>query len=84
MSNILTVNGINYSLNKCKTLLENLEEHDLKIEFHCRDGFCGACRAHLIKGEIKYTNEPIASLRQGEILTCCSKTNNDITLVINQ
>lgn len=84
MSNILTVNGIKYPLIKNKTLLENLEAHHFNVEFHCRDGFCGACRAHLIQGKIKYTNTPIASLRQGEILTCCSKTNNDITLLFNQ
>ena len=82
MNKILTVNGIKYKLYTDKTLLENLEKHALKMEFHCRDGFCGACRAKLISGEIKQINKPIASHRTGDILTCCSKANDDIVLVI--
>lgn len=82
MSKILTVNGIKYGLHTDNTLLENLEKHSLKMEFHCRDGFCGACRAQLVKGQVKYINTPIASRRKEEILTCCSKANDDITLVI--
>lgn len=82
MSKTLTVNGTEYPLNQDKTVLENLEAHALKMEFHCRDGFCGACRAQLIKGQIKQINTPIASFRKGDILTCCSKADDDITLVI--
>lgn len=82
MNKTLTVNGTEYPLNRDKTVLENLEAHALNIEFHCRDGFCGACRAQLISGEIKQINTPIASHRKEDILTCCSKADDDITLVI--
>jgi len=80
MSNILTVNGINYPLDTQKTLLENLESQAIKVEFHCRDGHCGACKCTLLVGEVNYTTYPMAYLRDGEVLTCCSKAAHSITL----
>ena len=80
MANIITVNGIDYPLDTEKTLLENLEAQAVEQPFHCRDGHCGVCRCLLLSGEAQYTQPPIAYLRDGEILTCCSKTKNDIEL----
>ena len=65
------------------TVLEFLETQDIEVHFHCRDGFCGACRVKLNQGEIHYPQgEPLAFVRPGEILTCCciAKTDIDITL----
>lgn len=76
----LTINGIEYPLNTDMTLLENLERHSIKVEFHCRDGHCGACRCKLIKGRAEYSNFPLAYCRDGEILICCSTSKNDIEL----
>lgn len=76
----ITVDGIEYSLNTDKTLLENLELHSVNIEFHCRDGHCGACRCRLISGQAEYINFPLAYCRDGEVLTCCSTSKNNIEL----
>ncbi|WP_019616290.1 2Fe-2S iron-sulfur cluster-binding protein, partial [Psychromonas ossibalaenae] len=54
MSAKLTVDGIEYPLDTEKTLLENLESQAVKMEFHCRDGHCGACRCLLISGQAEY------------------------------
>ncbi|MEH6453963.1 MAG: class I ribonucleotide reductase maintenance protein YfaE [Psychromonas sp.] len=82
MSAILTVDGIEYPLDTKKTLLENLEAQAIKVDFNCRDGHCGVCRCLLVKGEAEYINYPMAYLRDGEILLCCSSAKNNIEIAI--
>ncbi|WP_089152989.1 class I ribonucleotide reductase maintenance protein YfaE [Thalassotalea crassostreae] len=64
-----------------KTTLEYLEANNIEIHYHCRDGFCGACRVTLNKGEVEYINgEPLAFIREDEILPCCSVPTTDIDI----
>jgi ferredoxin len=66
-----------------QTLLECLENNDVKIDYHCRDGFCGACRVTLTAGEINYPKgEPLAFVGENEILPCCCVPVTDIKLKI--
>ncbi|MEW6991747.1 class I ribonucleotide reductase maintenance protein YfaE [Colwelliaceae bacterium 6441] len=66
-----------------KTLLNNLETNDVEVHYHCRDGFCGACRVVLVDGNITYPNgEPLAFIGENEILPCCCVPTSDITLKI--
>ncbi|MFT5294541.1 MAG: ferredoxin [Colwellia sp.] len=66
-----------------KNLLECLEGANVEVHYHCRDGFCGACRVTLVEGEIYYPNgEPLAFIGDGEILTCCCIPKSDIKLLI--
>jgi len=78
----ITVNGkvAEFSSEQHKTLLEALEQQGFEPHYHCRDGFCGACRCKLVSGSVDYTVEPIAFIHQGEILTCCSIPKNEIEL----
>ena len=55
-----------------KTLLDALQNNGVEMLYHCREGFCGACRCKLKGGSVTYLNEPLAYVRKGEILTCCS------------
>lgn len=64
-------------------LLEALEEHGINVNYHCREGFCGACRCKLKKGNTAYNEEPLAFVRKGEILLCCSQPTNDIEIDID-
>ncbi|GLS89786.1 (Fe-S)-binding protein [Psychromonas marina] len=80
MTKTLTINGKIYPLDTKKTLLENLESQAIKIEFHCRDGHCGACRCKLLSGKVNYISYPMAYIREDDILTCCSKSQNNIKL----
>lgn len=67
-----------------KTLLNNLEKNDVEVHYHCRDGFCGACRVTLAKGQISYPNgEPLAFVGENEILPCCCVPASDISLIID-
>jgi len=81
----VTVQGktINFSESK-QTLLECLEQADVEVHYHCRDGFCGACRVTLIAGEINYPKgEPLAFVGDNEILPCCCIPVTDISLDID-
>ena len=60
------------------TLLETLEQHEIEIQYHCREGFCGACRSKLICGEVKYTTDPLAFIDDDEILPCCCIPTSNI------
>ena len=55
-----------------RTLLDSLQKNGVEMLYHCREGFCGACRCKLTTGSVTYLNEPLAFVRKGEILTCCS------------
>ena len=62
------------------SLLTFLEKNKIQTQFHCREGFCGACRAKLCQGSVVYRHEPLAFIRDGEILLCCSTPEGDIAI----
>ncbi|GAC12881.1 class I ribonucleotide reductase maintenance protein YfaE [Aliiglaciecola lipolytica] len=62
------------------TILESLEKHQIEVHYHCREGFCGACRSKLICGEIDYTTDPLAYIDDDEFLPCCSVALGDIKI----
>lgn len=65
---------------KDQTLLENLEAHKVEVHFHCREGFCGACRTKLIEGQVEYITDPLAYIDDDEILPCCCKAKSDLKI----
>ena len=67
-------------LEQDKNILNSLDRADIESHYHCRDGFCGACRCKLLKGKVAYPIEPIAYVNEGDILTCCSVPLTDIEL----
>ena len=64
------------------TLLNALERKQFQVNFQCREGYCGACRCKLLEGEVKYLHEPLAFVRRGEFLPCCSVPLTDIQIAI--
>ena len=66
-----------------QTILTCLENANIEVHFHCRDGFCGACRVTLLSGEINYPKgEPLAFIGDAEILPCCCVPVTNISLLI--
>ncbi|MBA6234098.1 MULTISPECIES: class I ribonucleotide reductase maintenance protein YfaE [unclassified Colwellia] len=66
-----------------KSLLECLENANVEVHYHCRDGFCGACRVTLVEGDISYPQgEPLAFIGEGEVLSCCCVPKSDIKLIV--
>ena len=67
---------------RARTLLDALELQNLTVNFQCREGYCGACRCKLLSGAVSYINEPLAFVRNGEFLPCCSTPDTDIEIEI--
>ncbi len=63
-----------------KTLLETLEAHNVDVQYHCREGFCGACRTKILSGDVDYTTDPLAFIDDDEILPCCCKPKNHLKI----
>ncbi len=70
-------------LEEDKNILNTLERENIESHFHCRDGFCGACRCTLKKGTVKYQQYPLAYIDDNEILTCCSYPTSNIEIKID-
>ncbi|KKO46481.1 2Fe-2S ferredoxin [Arsukibacterium ikkense] len=64
------------------SILHSLEQQLPDISYQCREGYCGACRCKLLSGSIQYLHEPLAFVRQGEFLPCCSVPLTDIHIEI--
>lgn len=81
---VININGqaaINFDGSQ-PTILHCLEQQQKDISYQCREGYCGACRCKLINGSIQYLHEPLAFVRQGEFLPCCSIPVTDIKIEI--
>ncbi|ENA3446230.1 CDP-6-deoxy-delta-3,4-glucoseen reductase [Yersinia enterocolitica] len=82
----LQPSGINFNADESVTILDAALQNDINIEYSCKDGTCGTCKAKLISGEIEQgentslTNEDVAN---GIILTCCAKAKSDIEINVN-
>lgn len=79
----VTVNGqhqLTVEPSEQTTLLEVMEQAGLKPHYHCRNGFCGACRVQLIQGEVSYLTDPLAFIRPGDCLACCCTPISDIEI----
>lgn len=64
-----------------RSLLESLEIHHIpSLNYQCRSGYCGSCRALLITGKVQYYIEPLGYIRSNEILTCCCAPTEHIIL----
>ncbi len=72
---------INYTAGD--TLLECLEAEKIDVQFHCREGFCGACRTKLLAGNIEYKIAPLAYIDDNEFLPCCSVPTSDIEIELD-
>lgn len=68
---------------KDQSLLESIEQHNIDVQSHCREGFCGACRTKIVSGEVEYTTDPLAYIDDDEILPCCCIPKTDLTVVIS-
>jgi len=62
------------------SLLESLEAQNIDVQYQCREGYCGSCRARLLDGEVHYTEEPLAWVDDDEILLCCCIPRGPIQL----
>ena len=67
-----------------QTILEALEAQKIDVHYHCREGFCGACRTQLNDGEVEYTIDPLAYINDDEFLPCCCKAISNVTIKLTR
>lgn len=79
---ISIANGPSFLSTPNNTILADLEAQGIAIEYHCREGYCGACRCKLLSGEVDYTLDPLAFIDDDEILPCCTVALTDVVLTI--
>lgn len=80
MSKIRINQAVVIESNPSNTLLETMEQSGLEVEYHCRDGHCGACRCTLAKGSVEYVGFAMAYTTEHEVLPCICRANGDIEL----
>lgn len=59
-----------------KTILRAALDAKLDAPYSCEEGFCGACMAHLVEGQVKMDADDALSneeKKRGLILTCQSR-----------
>ncbi len=70
-----------------RSILDAARDQGVFLEYSCRTGRCGICKAPLLSGETALLRPEVESLTpaeaaQGLILTCCRTATSDITLGI--
>jgi ferredoxin-NADP reductase len=65
-----------------QSLLEFAEACDVPVRWACRTGVCHTCECGLILGSVKYDPEPLESPAAGNLLTCCSRPEEDVVIDI--
>ncbi|WP_229333498.1 class I ribonucleotide reductase maintenance protein YfaE [Glaciecola sp. MH2013] len=80
----MRVDGLHsvFSESDDKSLLEHLESNNIEVHYHCREGYCGACRTKLNEGNVDYHIDPLAFIDDDEILPCCCKPTSDIDITL--
>ena len=86
MAKITLSNQKSFSAEHGDTILESALSLGLILDYSCRTGRCGACKARVISGSTSIQKEEEAlsdlELRDGYILTCCRSALNDTSLDI--
>jgi uncharacterized protein YcbX/ferredoxin len=75
----ISYQGQQFSANNQLTILEQLEQHNLRLPYSCRAGFCGCCKVKLQAGEVTALKEGVIT-DDGEIFTCSCIPKTSITL----
>lgn len=77
---MVTTNDSVFELSEGANLLDALIENGCTVDYQCRSGYCGTCRVRIVSGEVSYHEVPIALLNDDEILPCCCRVTQSITL----
>jgi ferredoxin-NADP reductase/predicted pyridoxine 5'-phosphate oxidase superfamily flavin-nucleotide-binding protein len=54
-------------------LLGFAEAHGLTLNYGCRSGQCGSCKARLVSGKVSYPTAVNTALGDDEVLLCCAQ-----------
>ncbi len=77
------INGKNESLYVFgdESILTELENNNILINYNCRQGHCGSCILQLLEGDVMH-QECLVPLSSGEILACQARPASDIKIAV--
>ncbi len=80
--------GREFTVESDETILDGALRNGLAFPYGCRGGACGACKARLLDGSVKYDDEPMA-LSEDELadnisLLCVANAASDLTVEIKE
>ena len=64
-----------------ESILSELEDNNILINYNCRQGHCGSCILQLLEGDVIH-QECLVPLSAGEILACQAKPASDIKITV--
>ena len=80
-------NGIQFDCSPDQTILEGANTSGISLEYSCKNGRCGVCKAQIVSGHKNLISRGAVSanfeLGKDEILTCSAKPKSDLHLDIN-
>jgi len=81
----LTEQDITFRIEKDETVLEAALRQGHNLPYGCRNGACGTCKAHVISGNVTYTDDLPEGLsekehQQGFALLCQAKVSGDLSI----
>ncbi|TFY92288.1 NAD(P)H-flavin reductase [Pseudomonas nabeulensis] len=86
MSIVTLSNQKTFTAEPGKSLLDCAKSQGLVLEYSCRTGRCGVCRASVLSGETELIQPELALSEEerlsGSILTCCRAALTDVELDI--
>lgn len=86
MAAVTLVNGVTFEAGPDETVLEAARRQGVVLEYSCRTGRCGVCKARVLHGETRLMGtEPAlepSELSEGFVLTCSRAVMTDVRLDI--
>jgi CDP-4-dehydro-6-deoxyglucose reductase, E3 len=76
---------ITFNIKKDETVLEAALRQGHNLPYGCRNGSCGACKAHIISGSVAYADDLPEGLsekefQQGFALLCQARASSDLSI----
>jgi CDP-4-dehydro-6-deoxyglucose reductase len=81
----LLPSNIEFQLLGSETILNAALSKNINLEYSCKNGQCGQCRAVLVEGDVTVLEElreqvALHSLDTNEILTCCTRAETNLII----
>jgi len=87
MHTIMLNTGQTFAADPAISILDAARSHGIALEYSCRTGRCGVCKAQVLSGTTRLLRPETESLTaleeaQGIVLTCCRAADGDVSLDI--
>ncbi len=67
MSGTVTVNEVQtFTYGEEFSLLDIMEEHQIRVNYSCRGGYCGSCKVKLTAGKVKWVQDILVLFEDDE------------------